>query len=69
MLRRLFFVTGTVVLMCSATGVLTSTRISATEVCCVDTDECPTGYRCRMPDGVPCSPSAIGMCVPVSVGG
>lgn len=50
----------------AATPLLSSSDASL-DICCVDTDNCPGGYRCRYPDGAPCSPEAIGTCVPIIV--
>lgn len=68
-MRRLLVGLSVLVLMYAAMPLFASIEAREGEICCADMSECPTGYRCRVPDGIPCSPEAIGSCVPIIVNG
>ena len=47
---------------------LFTSRAVAADVCCFDSDDCPSSTRCRPPDGPPCDTERTGTCVPIVPG-
>lgn len=65
--RAAVAVAALVVSLYSATTHMMVVSVSAEDICCSDTGDCPSGYGCiQQGSGDPsCSPTASGTCVPL----